>query len=153
MSDLYETDIALWAERQAGLLRRRAAGDLVNEADIDWLYVAEEIEDVARRERDQIKSRLVVLCVQLLKWQFQPKRRSRSWRGSIVEARKRVAGLTEDSPSLRPYPDHALAKAYEDGRPQAEAETGMTLPTECPWSIEQVLDADFWPEAGQRDAA
>jgi hypothetical protein len=138
--DLYETDIALWAERQADVLRRRANNE------IDWENVAEEIEDVARRERDQIKSRLVVLCVHLLKWQFQPKRRSRSWRGSIVEARKRIAGLIEDSPSLRPYPAKALGKAYSDGRPQAEAETGLTkLPAECPWTIDQVLDADFWP--------
>jgi hypothetical protein len=138
--DLYDTDIAQWAVRQADVLRRRASNE------IDWENVAEEIEDVARRERDQIKSRLVVLCVHLLKWQYQSKRRSRGWRGSIVEARTRIAGLTEDSPSLRPYPAKALSKAYSDARPQAEAETGLTkLPTECPWSIDQVLDADFWP--------
>jgi Domain of unknown function DUF29 len=140
--DLYEDDIALWAERQADVLRRRASNE------IDWENVAEEIEDVARRERNQIRRRLVVLCVHLLKWQFQPKRRTRSWRGFIVEARARIAGLVEDGPSLRPYPAKALGRAYSDGRPEAEAETGLTkLPAECPWTIDQVLDADFWPEA------
>jgi hypothetical protein len=139
MSDLYETDIALWAERQAAALRRRANNE------IDWENVAEEIEGVARCERDQIKTRLVVLCVHLLNWQFQPKRRSRSWCRSIVEARTRIAGLTEDSPSLRSYPAKALSKAYSDGRPQAEAETGLTMPANCPWTIDEVLDSGFWP--------
>ena len=46
MSDLYGDDILLWSERQAELLRRRAAGELVNDAEIDWPNVAEEIESV-----------------------------------------------------------------------------------------------------------
>ena len=50
MSDLYDTDFLLWSERQADLLRRRAAGELVNDAEFDWLNVAEEIEDVGRSQ-------------------------------------------------------------------------------------------------------
>ena len=46
----YDTDILIWSERQATLLRRRAAGELVNDADIDWPNVAEEIESVGRSE-------------------------------------------------------------------------------------------------------
>ena len=51
--DLYDTDVFAWSERQAGLLRRRAAGELVNEADIDWLDVAEEIEDVGNSQKSE----------------------------------------------------------------------------------------------------
>jgi hypothetical protein len=138
---LYDTDIALWAEQQADLLRRRASNEL------DWLALAEEIEDVARRERDQIESRLSVLCEHLLKWQFQSERRSGSWRGSIVEARDRIARVVRNSPSLHSYPAVVLAEAYAAGRRKAEAETELTdLPTECPWTIEQVRDHDFWPD-------
>jgi hypothetical protein len=46
VSDLYDDDILLWSAHQAALLRRRAAGELVNDAEIDWTNVAEEIEDV-----------------------------------------------------------------------------------------------------------
>jgi hypothetical protein len=53
MSELYEGDILLWSERQAALLLRRAAGELVNDADIDWPHVSEEIEDVGRSEPQQ----------------------------------------------------------------------------------------------------
>ena len=45
MSDLYDTDILTWSERQADLLRRMARGERVNDQ-IDWGNVAEEIEDM-----------------------------------------------------------------------------------------------------------
>jgi hypothetical protein len=50
MSDLYDTDVLEWSERQADLLRRLAAGERVNSADLDWQHVAEEIEDVGKSE-------------------------------------------------------------------------------------------------------
>ena len=96
----------------------------------------------------EIDSRLVVLCRDLLKWQFQPNRRSSSWRGSIVGARTRIARAIRNSPSLKNYPDNVLGDAYADGRQQAEAEPGLTkLPVECPWPIEQMLKQDFWPDS------
>ena len=51
MSGLYEEDIVLWSERQGELLRRRAAGELVNEAELDWPNIAEEIEAVGNEQR------------------------------------------------------------------------------------------------------
>jgi hypothetical protein len=39
-------------------------------------------------------------------------------------------------------------KAYAAGRRKATAETELVgLPESCPWTIEQVLDLAFWPEA------
>ena len=81
MSDLYEADIAAWAEQQADALRRRAANE------IDWENVAEEIESLARSDRREIRNRLAVICEHLLKWAYQPQLRSGSWRGSVVEPR------------------------------------------------------------------
>jgi len=139
MSEHYTTDVALWAEKPADALRRRAGNE------IDWENVAEEIEDAAKRVRDQIERRVVVLCEHLLKWQFQPEQRSGSWRSSIVEARNRVARAVCNNPSLRSYPGEVLADAYADGRRQAEAEAGLMLPPVCPWTIDQIVDHAFWP--------
>jgi uncharacterized protein DUF29 len=148
MSDLYDSDVAAWSEQQAALLRRRAAGELVNEADIDWRNVAEEIEDLARSDKREINNRLIVICEHLLKWRYQPEGRGGSWRGSVIEARDKIADLIEESPSLRPWPGSRLVQAYGRGCRKAEAETGLTrLPAICEWSIEQVLDHDFWPDA------
>jgi len=139
-SDLYDTDFHEWAETQAALLRSRSANAL------DWDNLAEEIESLARRDRREIRNRLAIICQHLLKWEFQPARRSNSWRSSVREARRQIAGLVEESPTLAAYPAAKLADAYEHGREDADAETGLLdLPADCPWSLEQVLDRSFWP--------
>jgi hypothetical protein len=146
-STLYDTDITGWATRQAALLRRRAAGELVNDAELDWTNIAEEIEDVARRQKDRLYGALASTCEHLLKWQYQPDMRSGSWRSAVAGARDRIAKLIEDSPTLRDYPAQVLARAYVAGWRRAQAETSIeTLPKICPWTIEQVLNDAFWPE-------
>ena len=146
MSDLYETDVVTWSDRQADLLRRIAAGERVNDQ-VDWENVIEEIADVRKRYEDEIENRLTTLCAHLLKWQFQPAMRSNSWRSAIVRSRTRISRLARKMPTLAPYPAAALAEAYPDGRLAAEAETGLTgLPAACPWTIEQVIDPTFWPD-------
>jgi Domain of unknown function DUF29 len=72
MSDLYDTDILLWSERQAELLRRHAAGERVNDAAIDWPNIAEEIEDVGRSERNSVESHLVQALLHDLKAEAWP---------------------------------------------------------------------------------
>jgi hypothetical protein len=140
MSELYEDDIAAWAARQADLLRRRASNKL------DWDNIAEEIADVGRSEEREVESRLAIACEHLLKWEFQPRLRSNSWRSSVVQARTRIARVIRRNPSLKSYPATVLADAYQDGRDVAEAETGLLhLPETCPWTVEQVLDRSFWP--------
>jgi len=79
MSDTdYETDVVRWSERQATLLRERAAGRLVNEADLDWTNIAEEIESVGINQKREVRRRLARICQHLLKWAFQPELQSRA---------------------------------------------------------------------------
>lgn len=138
----YEEDFALWAAEQGALIR---AGKLDR---VDLENVAEEIETLGRSERHEIQSRLTVILVHLLKWEHQPEASSNSWAASIIEARDRIAQLIEESPSLRPFPATRLAIAYRPAPTAASGETGLPLdrfPKQCPYSIEQVLDDDFWP--------
>ena len=145
MSDLYDTDAALWSDQQAALLRRMANGERVNDQ-VDWENVIEEIADVRKRYEDQIENRLTTLCAHLLKWQHQPAMRSNSWRSAIVRSRIKIVRLTQKMPTLAPYPGTMLVEAYLAGRTIATAETGLAgLPSECPWTITQVLDHEFWP--------
>lgn len=71
MSD-YDTDILTWSERQAALLRRRAAGELINEADLDWSNIAEEIEDVGSNRLHAVESLLVQALRHMLKAEAWP---------------------------------------------------------------------------------
>ena len=89
MSGLYDDDFTLWTEQQATLLRRRAAGELVNDAELDWLNLAEEIEAVGGNTRSELRNRLARLLQHLLKRHYQPELRSRSWRAAIALSARR----------------------------------------------------------------
>jgi hypothetical protein len=136
----YDVDVYEWTKEQADALRRRASNEL------DWDNLAEEIESLGISNRHQIKSRLEILILHLLKWKYQPEWQCGSWRGSILEARHRLEMLVEENPSLRNLPAEYLPKAFPWARRKALVETGLErLPETCPWTIEQILDADFLP--------
>ena len=136
----YESDLYEWTKEQADALRRRASNAL------DWDNLAEEIESLGNSNIDQIESRLENLILHLLKWKYQPECRRGSWRGSIFEARRRIARVIKKNPSLQSYPAEYLPEAYPVSRERALLETGLyRLPDACPWTIEQVLADDFLP--------
>ena len=140
---LYERDFCLWIEQQAALLREGRFDEL------DLANLIEEIEAMARKDEKAIKSNLVVLLTHLLKHEFQPEQRSSSWRGSIVEHRRRLRYDFEESPSLRQHAAEVFAPAYADARDQASAETGLPLrsfPRSSPYTLEQTLDPKFLPD-------
>ncbi len=138
----YEEDFALWSAEQAALIR---AGKFDR---VDLENVAEEIESLGRGNKSEIVSRMTIILVHLLKWQFQPERASNSWAASILEGRIRIADLLAESPSLRDYPAQALHRAYRAAPLAAAGETGLSLktfPVECPYTADQVLDEAFFP--------
>src|SRR5208283_3472855 len=131
---LYEQDFYAWANEQAALLR---AGKL-SAADVE--NIAEEIESMGRGEKRELVSRLTVLLLHLLKWQYQPEMRGASWRVSVANTRDDLADLLEDAPSLRANVREYVASAYQRARRQASAETGLpekTFPPVCPFSFDQ----------------
>lgn len=139
----YDEDFCLWAEHQAKLLREGALPQL------DLENLAEEIADMGVRDKRSTVSNLVVVLHHLLKYQMQPKRRSRSWQLSILEHRDRLMQDIEDSPSLHHHAQVALEKAFQRSRKLASVETGLKLsrfPEQCPWTLEQVLDQEFLPK-------
>lgn len=139
----YDLDFYAWANEQAALLR---AGKLAS-ADID--NIAEEIESMGRSEKRELISRLNILLLHLLKWQFQPDSRVKSWRFSIEEQRDKIADHLQDNPSLKYSLGDSIGTAYRDARRDAEKETGLerkTFPAICPFSFEQMMDAGFWPD-------
>jgi hypothetical protein len=143
-NDLYERDFCAWAEEQARLLRERRFGE------IDLERLTDEVDDLAQRHRDEIESRLGKLLSHLLKWQIQPEGRCGSGRATILEQRTRIAKRLLRSPSLRDYPESVLGDEYALARREAAAETGTPLerlPSESPFTIAQILDMDYFPDA------
>jgi Domain of unknown function DUF29 len=139
----YEEDFYAWTVEQSRLLR---AGEL---STIDAANIAEEIESIGRGDRREIKSRLVVLVMHLLKWHHQPAARSRSRSATIDEQRLQIEGVLDESPSLRPMAAAMIPEAYSIARARAIAETGLsdeTFPPACPFTPEEVLSQTFLPE-------
>jgi len=109
MKSLYETDFYAWTQQQSHLLKEQAWQSL----DVENLL--EELADLGRRERQELRNRLSVLLEHLLKWQFQPQKRGNSWLATIREQREQLALLLDENPSLKPYLSEALIVAYKLG--------------------------------------
>jgi nitrous oxide reductase len=138
----YDRDFCHWLEQNVALLR---AGKLT---EIDVENIAEELESMGKSQHAELVSRLAVLLMHLLKWQYQPEKCSRSWELTIIEQRQEVLELLEDSPSLKHDVTDKIARAYKKSLIKAERETGIhftKFPKNCPYSLNQILDEDFYP--------
>ena len=140
-STTHDNDFYAWTQEQAHLLK---TGQLHQ---IDWQNIAEEIEDMGRSEKRQLESRLEVLIMHLLKWQFQPSLRSRSWQLTIKEQRLRLEKLLQENPSLQSNLSEVIEKVYPLAALSAERETGLSLfPETCLYNLTEILSAEFFPE-------
>ena len=146
---LYEQDFYGWCMEQAAHLR---AGRLTR---IDVPNIAEEIEALGNEQENALESSLRNLLLHLLKWRHQPRRRSRSWAGTIVRERGNYERRLRKNPGLKPKQEELLHEAYRRARREAAAETGLGLssfPETCPFTLAQTLDDDYLPGAAGSDA-
>ncbi len=140
----YDDDFAAWTREQARILRTGRFSEL------DIEHLIEEIEDLGASERRALESRLGVLLGHLLKWKYQPDYPHRkSWRATIREQRRQINRLLARNPSLKATLAEAVADAYQTGVNMVVAQTPLDdadLPGTCPFTVEQVLDDDYWPD-------
>jgi len=111
-------------------------------------HIAEEIEDMGKRDLNEVNSRVQVLVEHLLKWQLQPEKKSRSWLRTIASQRGVLAKRLEASPSLRAKIRPNLGSNYQRAVQLTLIETGLPknhFPAECPFTVEQILDPEFLP--------
>jgi hypothetical protein len=92
-SGLYETDFYAWTIEQAKFLK-----DGVWDC-LDISNLVEEIESLGKQQRQELRNRLGILLGHLLKWEFQPSHRSKSWLATIREQRRRIGDLIEKVPA------------------------------------------------------
>lgn len=148
---VYEQDFNHWIEQHIALLREGR----LNEIDIEHLI--EELEDMGKSNQNELESRFRVLLAHLLKWQFQYRQLQEqwktftggSWKGSIREQRKGIAKKLKQNHSLKRHLAATVKEAYPDAIDIASDETGLppaTFPNECPYTLEQLFDDNFFPE-------
>jgi len=140
---LYEEDFALWSAETARLLREGRFEE------IDIEHLVEEVEGMAKSDRRELNSRMTVLLIHLLKWKFQPAKRSGSWENTIAVQRGKLEQLFLDSPSLRTDATDSARTVYRHAVRLAGIQTRLgpkAFPAECPFTPEQILNEDFLPE-------
>jgi hypothetical protein len=136
---LYEADETAWLEAMSELIDQGRMDEL------DYSHLAEYLTDMANRDRRRVESRMAVLIEHLLKWVFQPDKRTRSWQRTILVQSEE---LSEDCASgvLRRHAEASLAKAYTKAVKRAAIATGLseqTFPLECPYTLDQLLSSEL----------
>lgn len=142
VSNLYVSDFYAWTQEQADLLRNHQWHK------IDLQHLIEEVESLGKQQRQELRNRLSILIGHLLKWQFQPTFRIRSWLATLRIQRLDTIELLEENPSLKSYLEEALGKAYLKGVELAIRETDLprsTFSSNCPYSLTEILDDGFYP--------
>jgi hypothetical protein len=138
LAGLYLEDETAWLDRMAELARSRQADE------IDWANLAEYLAEMAGRDRREVESRLAVLLAHILKWTYQPDRRSNGWRATIIEQRHELVRHASRG-VLRRHAEEVLGDAYREAVERAAAETGIAenaVPAECSYSLPQLLEFD-----------
>jgi hypothetical protein len=139
---IYETDFYTWTQQQAAFLKSSQFSE------IDLENLIEEVESMGRSEKRELESRLTVLLQHLLKWQYQPARRGRSWELTIKGQRMNFIKVLNENPGLKPSLNQCLIDAYQFAIVEASKETGLdekTFPSVCPWELTEITKPDFYP--------
>jgi hypothetical protein len=148
---LYEQDFYAWIQHHITLLRQRRLAEI----DVDILI--DELESMAKRDRHELVSHLIILIAHLLKWQFQFKQLAdmwkefaeKSWQHTLLEQRLQITRQLELSPSLKPYLPEAVNQAYPLAVNLTVKETHLpksTFSELCPYTVAQLLDDEFYPD-------
>jgi hypothetical protein len=146
----YERDFNAWVQQHIALLKQGK----IHELDVEHLIL--ELEEMGKSDLRELESRFIVLIAHLLKWQFQLQQlteqwrefKGSSWQQSITEQRLQITHLLDSVPSLKRELSGSVEKIYPKALKSAIKETKLplvTFPKECPYSIDQLLDDDFYP--------
>ena len=142
LTTLYEQDYYLWLETTAKLLQEKQLSAL------DTANLLEEIEDMGRSEKRAVYSNLKIVLLHLLKYRYQPEKRSNTWIATIVEHRQRLKKAFKESPSLQPYFTEIFNECYQDARELAAAETELAIevfPVDSPFTYAETLNSNYLP--------
>ncbi|WP_089093887.1 DUF29 domain-containing protein [Nodularia sp. NIES-3585] len=137
---LYDQDFYGWTQQQAKALEQRLVLEL------DWQNLREEIQALGRQEYRELVSSLSMLIGHLLKWEYQPEERSRSWFLTIREQRRAIQRHLRQNPSLKSPIEAALLDGFEAGVDLALRETNLplrTFPELCPYLFDDVMAENF----------
>jgi hypothetical protein len=143
LEQLYDEDYLLWIDRTAQQIRQR------NIDNLDWEHLLEEIEDLGKSQRNAVESYLRQLLKHLLLYQYWIQQRDycgQGWRDEIDNFRNELEILLR-SKTLYNYAVSIFEATYQKARRSAFNKTQLDIfPSQCPYSLERVLDPEYLPD-------
>lgn len=104
---------------------------------MDIAHLIEEVESLGNLEKRALESYMVILFLHLLKIEYQPTMRCKSWENSVENAKFRIKKLIRENPSFKNKIPGFIPDAYFSAKLEASSETGLdtkSFPAECPWT-------------------
>jgi hypothetical protein len=150
----HDKDFFLWTRQQAEALRRLA--EARPNGEVDWPNLIEEIEDLGKEQQHAIVSHLIVALVHLFKLSYSPDLEPRRhWMVEIDAQRGSLERRLRINPSLRARSDELLAEAWRLASRQLKLQfgRGSAIPTDCPFTLAQLLNDDWFPETPAGDGS
>lgn len=141
---LYERDYYQWLL----LTIKQLQTDKYSE--VDWENLLEELDSLAKAQRRELKSRLIVLIEHLLKlayWEREREYNARGWKNTIIEQRKEIQLLLKDSPSLKPILAEQFLECYTLAKKYTSRKTELDInlfPDHPPFTLEEALELDYF---------
>jgi len=140
MADLYEDDVVAWSEQQAALLRRRAAGELVNDAELDWPNIAEEIESVGNEQAHAVRSFLTRALEHDLKVKAWPLSRDvPQWQAETRRFRGEAAARFTEAMRQRIDMETLYRRALPAFPETMNGHVPLPVPQACPVTLDELL--------------
>jgi len=146
LTQLYEVDETAWLDEMVRLI------DQGRRDELDYPHLSEFLSDMAKRDRREVNSRLTRLLAHVLKWVYQPAKRTKSWSTTILVQQDALQDILS-SRVLRNHAESILQAMFPRAVKQAVAETGLApnaFPGACPFTLDQLLQFDVLePDDGE----
>ncbi|MBK1987781.1 DUF29 domain-containing protein [Sphaerospermopsis aphanizomenoides BCCUSP55] len=140
LKQLYEIDDSQWLEETIKLLKNHQFQEL----DLDNLI--EELEDLGKRDRNAVVSLIEQIIHHLLilqYWTIEQENNAVHWQGEIYTFRTQLNRRLNTT--LRNYLETELDSIYKDalGFVKIKTQNSVNFPSECPYSLAELLDIEW----------
>ncbi len=140
---LYEIDDYLWIIETVKLLKEKRFDEL------DLENLIEELDELGQERKNQVKSLLKQIIIHLLLleyWHNEYERNYRHWQGEILNFRDQLNDRM--TTNFHNYLNENLSVIYKKARKYVAVKSGLeTLPKECPYTLAELLDEDWFPKS------
>ena len=120
--------------------------NIKNKKDFDTEYIINYLYESNKALLKSAESYLKNCLIHMLKCKYQPEKTTRSWHLTIENSADNLIDILDGETTLTNIVKQHFNDIYQVSRKRASLQTGLDVnnfPTECEWTLEQLLDIEF----------